>query len=431
MVTVDPLAHLAATDPAAGSPPPDDGRLRAALVADLAATNRRRRRRNTAVLAGATALALATGALAGSTVLAGPAPVVAGGEGMAGAPAPMGAELARDMAWVGPERVVFTGSGLDTRNGSANAWDLTGPVDGASVAAALVGALDMTGTPTHQDGTWLVGDWASGGPVLQVYPDLATFTFWDPAADAFRCDPQILPAPADTPASDEVVGLERTAAEPRPAALAPEATSGSGTAPVAPGCDPAGPAPSQAHATALVSAVLEAAGLPVPDRFDASDDGATVYLTGYLRVGGLDSDVTVHAAVTADGISSLSGPAAPPRDLGAYPVVSAAQAVERLGDPRFGGTRQWVGGQDVPVGAADEAGEPGEHGRLDPSGLEPGAGLPWPVAQVTITGAQLVQATYTTAGGGTFLAPTWRLSGDDGSVWTVIAVDAGHLDMRA
>ncbi|WP_454860304.1 hypothetical protein [Promicromonospora soli] len=106
--------------------------------------------------------------------------------------------------------------------------------------------------------------------------------------------------------------------------------------------------------------------------------------------------------------------------LGSYPVVSEVEAVDRLGDPRFAGA---VLGWSRQGSAPDEAGPSAT--RTTPA---PGGPVAWPVEDVTIVSAALTEARYTLSDGAVLLVPAYDLTDEDGSRWTVMAVDEELLD---
>jgi hypothetical protein len=105
--------------------------------------------------------------------------------------------------------------------------------------------------------------------------------------------------------------------------------------------------------------------------------------------------------------------------LGAYPVVSEVEAVARLGDPRFAGAVLGWSRQ----GSQDEAGP--SAARTLPA---PGGPVAWPVEDVTIVSAALTEARYTLSDGSVLLVPAYDLVDEEGSRWTVMAVDEERLD---
>jgi hypothetical protein len=121
------------------------------------------------------------------------------------------------------------------------------------------------------------------------------------------------------------------------------------------------------------------------------------------------SDTPTTAEVRVVGASSES--------LGSYPVISEVEAVERLGDPRFAGTV--LGNtQQEPQAEAGPSTDP-----------VPGGPLAWPVEDVTIRSADLIEVRYTLPDGTVLLVPAYDLTDDDGNSWTVMAVDEELLDL--
>ena len=112
----------------------------------------------------------------------------------------------------------------------------------------------------------------------------------------------------------------------------------------------------------------------------------------------------------------LAEEGSPDQSLGAYPVVSEVEAVERLGDPRFSGA---VLGRSGQAGPSEGAGP-----RTVP---ESGGPIAWPVEDVTIVSATLTEVRYP-ADGAVLLVPAYDLTDTEGGVWTVMAVDEELLD---
>ncbi|GIG27771.1 hypothetical protein [Cellulomonas marina] len=389
-----------------------------------------------------------------STVTALPALSLSGGAGGASAAVGTQAEaatprVAGDTAagassiglW-GGGRTVFTGTGLGDERSSARAWalDASAVID-AGTAQRVAAALGVTGEPVAQWGSWVVGSTDGGGPSVMLGTG-GQVSYWTPTTTV--CEP---------------VGA---VVEPQPAPL-DDAGSGAGSSDAG---------SSEAGSSGAVEGPAGGAGGPgactVPPTQDAVDrltqvardlgtdlsgwavgttsDGVGVSATASRVVDGRAAGDAWTAYVTAEGLVSFSANLASLVDLGTYDVVSAQEAVDRLNDPRFGAS----GGV---VALADAAGTTGAEpfraeGDAATSDLalpapDPGATptavpvptagepLPWPVTTVTLVSAELTVATAWTPDGSSLLVPTWALTAEDGTVWTVVAVVDEGLDLTA
>ncbi|HLS25561.1 MAG TPA: hypothetical protein VK063_06780 [Beutenbergiaceae bacterium] len=114
------------------------------------------------------------------------------------------------------------------------------------------------------------------------------------------------------------------------------------------------------------------------------------------------------------------GEQADPVLLGEYPVISAAQAVDRLADPRFNG-EVWSRLQAVTEAGPDR----------EPAALEPGAPLTWPVEQIRLVSAALTVGGYEQPDGTMLMVPMWDIVDDQGRSWPVIAVAEDAMDFTA
>lgn len=146
------------------------------------------------------------------------------------------------------------------------------------------------------------------------------------------------------------------------------------------------------------------------EAFDAGGDLPTATGLVFHAGAGL-SDAPTTAEVRVAGASGES--------LGSYPVISEVEAVERLGDPRFAGAVLGRTQQDPPP--QEEAGP-----QVAPV---PGGPLAWPVEDVTIRSAALIQVRYTLPDGTVLLVPAYDLTDAEGNRWTVMAVDEELLDL--
>jgi hypothetical protein len=171
----------------------------------------------------------------------------------------------------------------------------------------------------------------------------------------------------------------------------------------------------------------------------AEDYGDTTwsYVTGYQVLDGERTGVTWSASMTGGGLSSLYGSTAPLVSLGEYDVISPADAVARLGDPRFGASGGYPlavdtmrGAEESAVGSATSEVAPAPEPSLAPV-PRPGTSLSWPVPSVEIPRARLGLALTWHQDGSVVLVPTYALTGSDGSTWSVIAVSDSALDFSA
>lgn len=463
------VAHVAAADPARDAEP-DTAALRTAVAArrlssppdELAARRLRRLTTWPARAAAVAAAALVVGGGGGYAIGAAgdggdgghladaPITLQAPGNGMASAggageslSAPESAadeqflaaaaggdaRVDADMGYGWYGRTVFHSSGLSGDAGTAQAWalDATGVVS-AEAAARAAAALGVAGDPRQEYGAWVVGPNDGSGATVQVYADGAgSVSYWDPAKDTWYCDASAVPEEA-APEGDV------------------DAPDGAGVGPVPDPCGQRdlGNAPSGDTAAGTLKDAMTALGVDVSAyQFTApeDDDPSYTYVTARHVLAGQQTGLTWSASFSGAGMTSLYGFTATVVDLGQYGVVSPTEAVERLNDPRFGGG--WSGpimmadavgareGGDLAVEPdGDTATAPAdEPDGVPPSPAAPGAAISWPVQDVTIVSSRLGVAQATVRGGAVVLVPTYELTAEDGSAWSVIAVDEAHLDL--
>ncbi|MBB2924678.1 hypothetical protein [Cellulomonas cellasea] len=391
------------------------------------------------------------------------APVTLDPAGRAAAPASGAESMAMDQSvadtkMIAPGfwgRTVFTGSGLSEEGGSARAWTF----DPASVfsqetAERVAGVLGVEGGATRQWGAWTVGAQDGTGPNVQLQPDgLASLSYSDPTRDPWSC---VRSAPETPDVGRAEPGTDAGAAEPGTDVADPDgpATSGSADGAVGPDapalapCAPEGSAPSGDDASAQTRDLLGRLGVDASgyELEVASDPGQPAATTVYAHqvLDGQRSGVSWSLTFVADGVQALYGSLAPVVELGEYDVVSPAAAVERLMDPRFGSSPMGVmplAGQaraalEQPMVATedlDAAVSP------DGAGQEPtvppltpaGSPVSWPVQEVTLTSARLGLATVAQADGSSVLVPSYELTDDEGSAWSVVALTDDGLDFAA
>ncbi|TKR21873.1 hypothetical protein FA014_19460 [Cellulomonas hominis] len=401
-----------------------------------------------AVVAGAGGYVLGTGG--GADAVTAAAPITLAGPAAEGATKMDGMASTADLRvapWFGG-RAVFTASGLADDAGSGHAWAFdAASVFSAETAARVAGVLGVAGDPVLQYGAWTVGAQDGSGPSLSLQPDgTAGLSYFDPTRDPWACTASAPDQPGDGATADGSAGTASEDAAsggaavevvptPEPATLDPALVDPALPPVVGPSCDPAaGPAPTGDAATSAARDLIGALGLD-PDGFqyEAVDtgDARSSAVTAYQVLDGQQTGLTWSVTLVADGVQSLYGSLAPLVDLGEYPVVGAATAVERLNDPRFG---TGFGGV-MPLARAaveDDAVGSSSAASADPTvppTARPGDPIPWAVQQVTITGARLGVSQVTGADGSALLVPAYELSDADGSTWSVVAVDEGSLDL--
>lgn len=365
------------------------------------------------------------------------------------APTAAGGLVARDtklspgmMPYWGGGHVTFTADpSLSAASGSAVAYafDSSG-TDPQAVANDLAKALGIDGSATQNGYQWVVGPQDGSGPNVSVSLDgQVSFNFYDPSADPFSC------------------GVSK-AVPPSGAPDASGGSTGSGSSPANPGPDTCtspntAPLGSESDAVASAKAVLRATGLNPADFQWASsapkDAGQPVIYVSASQVvdGQLTGMVESFTFGGGNKLSSAYGFAAPLVSLGSYDVVSAQDAVVRLGDPRFGSgyggpiayAADGAAGGVMPMmksAVASDATAPSTGTVTSSPAPAPtmpttptsGSKFAWPVTHVTIVKADLGLAQYYEPNGSIVLIPTYQLTGSDKSTWTVIAVNESALD---
>jgi hypothetical protein len=319
---------------------------------------------------------------------------------------------------------VFTAKGLSTEGGSGSAWgfDAAGTYSEEIIAAAAA-ALGVSGQPRLEYGTWSVGPTDGSGPSVSLSPDgLASLSYYDPTRDPWNC---AVSAPdSGTSSTGETEGSM---------ALPEPAIDGGRSKCPAPVNAPTGDAAVQQAKDVLASLGIDTTGYELAATTEPSSPQVT-YVTASQSIDGQLTGVTASVTVVADGVQSVYAPLAPMVELGTYDVVSPTEAVERLGDPRFGVSG---GGGVMPLAsgemriADDSVASPEMTEPTVPA--TPGAGSPlaWPVQEVTLVSARLGVALTTLPSGASVLVPTYELADADGMTWSVIAVVGDQLDFSA
>ena len=417
-----------------------------------------------------------------------------------GAPAASSAGMDLTMAPWSAARVVFDSRGLSPVATAAPAFGFdprTAYGKDQTLAAAAVFGLD--GPARDLGGAWVVGSQDGTGPQLQLSADgWTSASYFDPAAMTALCvEPQPAPGAGTGGQSSPNVGAPPAEGD----------TSGTTRDPGMPNfstCDsassdapkPLDPSTAQQRAADLIDTLVPTRPNGVTVSYEPSTDpgSGSTYVQASLFLDDQPIGVAWGLSFVGKRLSSFSGPLAPPVDLGPYPVVSPADAVDRLGDPRFG----WQPFGPVPLGAAAaessvssnltassstaSSGAPGPDAGVAVSGpstpvtsngstgagsgpvtsdaqsdtqsdtqsdiqsngvkglagpvtpppvASPGEPIAWPVQQVTIVKASLGLAPTTLPNGAVVLVPTYTLRDASGATWSVLAVSTARLDLTA
>ena len=263
--------------------------------------------------------------------------------------------------------------------GVASGYRLTrGQVDGDSFARSVAGTFGVTGDVGRTLTGWQVGDPSDAASSSLVVTDnpLVTWQFADRAA-----------------AADSSVGVA---------------------------------VPAQ-QALEVATALLGSLGVDVAavdmqvDRF-----ADRTRVTAWQKVNGARTQLSWTVGLgRAGAVVSASGFAAGLVEIPGYPVVGAATAVRRASLPT------WAVLGPRTLDAAQSSAEPTPSARptLNASGRP---ALRVPMSDVVVTGAELALAQFWQPDGDLLILPAYRLTGDDGSQWSLIAVtgdDVSFIDV--
>ena len=360
-------------------------------------------------------------------------------------------------------RIVFDSRGLSTVGATAPAYGFdprTAYGKAQTLAAAAVLGLD--GPARDLGGAWVVGSQDGTGPQLQLSADgWTSASYFDPAVMTALCvEPQPARGAGTSGQSSPNVGAPPAEGD----------TSGTTRDPGMPNvstCDsassdtpkPQDPSTAQQRAADLIDTLVPTRpnGLTVSYEPSTDPGSGSTYVQASLFVDDQPTGVAWSLSFLGKRLSSFYGPLAPLVDLGPYPVVSPADAVDRLGDPRFG----WQPFGPVPLGAAaaessvsssfaggsgpvtsDAQPDGQSNGQSNPvkgvpgpvtppPAASPGEPIAWPVQQVTIVDASLGLAPTTLPSGTVVLVPTYTLRDASGATWSVLAVSTAGLDLTA
>ena len=149
-------------------------------------------------------------------------------------------------------------------------------------------------------------------------------------------------------------------------------------------------------------------------------------VTAWQKVNGARTQLSWTVGLgRAGSVVSASGFAAGLVEIPGYPVVGAATAVRRASLP----TWAVLGPRALDAAPQSAAPTPSTRPTLNASGRP---ALRVPVSDVVVTGAELALAQFWQPDGDLLILPAYRLTGDDGSQWSLIAVtgnDVSFIDV--
>jgi hypothetical protein len=286
-------------------------------------------------------------------------------------------------------RAVFRAEGLSDQGGSAAAYAYdAGSAATAATARRVAAVLGVDGVVRTERGGWAAGPSDDTGARLWLAGDgRASFAYKDPTIDPWACAAR-RSAPCPTPPPTSV---------------------------------------TDTAASARLGEVMRALGVD-PARWEvevapAGAHDSLRYVTARRLVGGTRTEDAWIATVGNAGLVELDGSLADVVGLGRYRAVSPVEAVQRLGDPRFGALGPVAGAADSTLrSAAPEAGDG------VPAPPRAGDPLAWPVDEIVIVRARLGLSEQRTAGGAVLFVPAYELTDADGDAWAVLAVTEESLD---
>jgi len=299
-----------------------------------------------------------------------------------------GADLLPTSGAVGADRLIVDGgdavapavftaaADLDDAATTASGYRLTrSGLDGAEVAAGLAAVLGVEGEVERTDDGWSVGANPTGAPFLVVSDDpQLSWSFTDPVATQIaQGGVFVTPGRAKDVAAALLaeIGVDLSAVDWQSARFDDHVAL---------------------TATQLV-------------------DDARTSLSWQVNFG------------QNDAVTSASGFAAEFVEVPGYEVVGAATAVRRAGLP----TWSLIGPSPV-VGDSDAETALGQIEIAENVGPDNRPALQVGVSSVVVVSASLGLGQFWQPDGGLLVLPAYRLMGDDGSQWTLIAVTGDYVD---
>jgi hypothetical protein len=245
-------------------------------------------------------------------------------------------------------------------------------LDGETVAQGLAEVFGASGVPTRANGGWTVGTDGTS-PTLTVRDDAAmSWTFTDPVATAAAAD---------------------------------------------------GVSVSQGRAKETATAILEGIGVDVKSidwQVSRYDDRVAVTATQLLGGDRTSMSWQVNFG-QADAVVSASGFAAEFIEVPGYDIIGAATDVRRAALPTWSAIGPTPVVDSTPTASTPRPTTPAAVG---PSGRP---ALQVDVASIVIVDATLGLGQFWQPDGTLLVLPAYRLTGSDGSLWTLIAVSGDYV----
>lgn len=193
-----------------------------------------------------------------------------------------------------------------------------------------------------------------------------------------------------------------------------------------------GPAPSEEQAVAAAEDFLATTGLDLSGySFEASDyqepGNPSVSVEGWPEDGVRSGELSMNLTVSAAGVVNAWGTVGEMTSLGDYPVISAAEAVERYSQREFSMDYGVSLAEDMVPYEGDMTSMP-EVTMPETVPIEPGMKIPLLLKDKVVTSAELTTGTIWTQTGGSFEVPAWKLITDDGLHYAVLAVADEAID---
>lgn len=169
----------------------------------------------------------------------------------------------------------------------------------------------------------------------------------------------------------------------------------------------------------------EAVATSAPDRQQGGPEMTSTEVAISPTDGPLAGFRDWHVSTTSAGISYANIQFGELVELGDYPVISPAEAVERVNDVRFQQLGAWIPDLDY----YDESGNYEEWVEPEPlPPVSPGDPIPYPLSESAVISAELHTGMVSLWDGTEFIVPVYDLSDADGNHWQVMGLAEEALD---